>query len=229
MGWAARLASRWTYPEQRVWFLVAGWAVVLTVLVAVSSASYSSVILAHTSVEMGPSRTVSFTGTTAMGALLATGAVNLTMTLTVTNPSSRSLALTSIAYKSWIEDLPMERGLPNLGRTDQVLDNETGTHYFFKAYLGSLSVLPVAIPPGGIGTLTLSFVLTRSSDAARFGVVQNITEYAAQVRGNGTVMPWIHWVQLVVEVRDLPTPGPDANPFLSSLTRIVLEEGPNLG
>src|SRR5438034_1070834 len=211
MGWAARLASRWTYPEQRVWFLVAGWAVVLAVLVVVSSASYSSVILAHTSVELAPSRTVSFTGTTATGALLATGAVNLTMTLTVTNPSSRSLALTSIAYKSWIEDLPMERGLPNLGRTDQVFDNETGTHYFFKAFLGSVSVLPVPIPPRGAGTLTLSFVLTRSSDVARFGAVQNITEYAAQVRGNGTVMPWIHWVQLVVEVRDLPTPGPDAN------------------
>src|SRR5207249_520961 len=108
--------------------LVAGWAVVLTVLVAVSAASYSSVILAHTSVELAPSRTVSFTGTTATGALLATGAVNLTMTLTVTNPSSRSLALTSIAYKSWIEDLPMERGLPNLGRTDQAFDHETRTH-----------------------------------------------------------------------------------------------------
>ena len=94
----------------------------------------------------------------------------------------------------------MERGLPNLGRTDQVVDNETGTHYFFKAYLGSLSVLPVPIPPKGTATLTRSFVLTRSSDAARFGAVQNITEYAAQVRGNGTVMPWLHWVQLVVEV-----------------------------
>ena len=157
MGWVGRLASRWKYPEQRVWFFVAGWAAVLTVLVVVSSASYSSVILAHTSVELAPSRTVSFTGTTATGALLSSGSVNLTMTLTV------------------------------------------------------------------------SFVLTRSSDAARFGAVQNITEYAAQVRGNGTIMPWLHWVQLVVEVRDLPTPGPDANVFLSSLIRIVLEEGPNLG
>jgi len=229
MGWVGRLASRWKYPEQRVWFFVAGWAAVLTVLVVVSSASYSSVILAHTSVELAPSRTVSFTGTTATGALLSSGSVNLTMTLTVTNPSSRGLALTSFAYKSWIEDLPMERGLPTLGRTDQVLDNETGTHYFFTAYLGSLNVLPVPIPPKGTGTLTVSFVLTRSSDAARFGAVQNITEYAAQVRGNGTIMPWLHWVQLVVEVRDLPTPGPDANVFLSSLIRIVLEEGPNLG
>src|SRR5437016_12477404 len=179
MGWAARLASRWKYPEQRVWFLVAGWTVVLTVLVAVSSASYSSVIHAHTSVELAPSRTVSFTGTTATGALLATGAVNLTMKLTVTNPSSRSRALTSIAYKSWIEDLPMERGLANLGRTDQVLDNETGTHYFFKAYLRSLSVLPVAIPPGGTAPLTMSVVLTRSPDAPRFRVLQNRDAHAA--------------------------------------------------
>lgn len=229
MGWAGRLASRWKYPEQRVWFLVAGWAAVLTVLVVVSSASYSSVILAHTSVELTPSRSVLFTGTTSMGALLASGSVNLTMRLTVTNPSARSLALTSIAYKSWIEDLPRE-ALPNINRTDEVVRDASGRPlYFFKAFLGSLDVPPVPIPPRGTATETLSFVLTRNSDAFRFGAVQNITEYAAQVRGNGTVMPWIHWVQLVVEVRDLPAPGPDANPFLSSLIRIVLEEGPNLG
>jgi len=164
-----------------------------------------------------------------MGALLATGSVNLTIRLTVTNPSARSLALSSIAYKAWIEDLPREAGLPNLGRTDEVVFNGTGPQYFFKAFLGSVDVPPVPIPPRGTGMATLSFVLTRNSDAFRFGVVQNITEYAAQVRGNGTVMPWIHWVQLVVEVRDLPVPAPDANVFLSSLIRIVLEEGPNLG
>jgi len=229
MGWPARLATRWKYPEQRVWFFVAGWVVVLMALVVVSSASYSSVVLAHTSVELTPSRTVSFTGTTSMGALLATGSVNLTIRLTVTNPSARSLALSSIAYKAWIEDLPREAGLPNLGRTDEVVFNGTGPQYFFKAFLGSVDVPPVPIPPRGTGMATLSFVLTRNSDAFRFGVVQNITEYAAQVRGNGTVMPWIHWVQLVVEVRDLPVPAPDANVFLSSLIRIVLEEGPNLG
>jgi len=229
MGWVGRLASRWKYPEQRVWFLVAGWAVVLAVLVVVSSASYSSVLLAHTSVELTPSRTVSFTGTTSTGVLLASGSVNLTIRLTVTNPSARSLAFSSIAYKSWIEDLPREAGLPNLGRTDEVVFNGTGPQYFFKAFLGSVDVPPVPVPPGGTGTVMLSFILTRNSDAARFGAVQNITQYAAQVRGNGTVMPWIHWVQLAVDVRDLPVPGPDANPFLSSLIRIVLEEGPNLG
>ncbi len=229
MGWVGRLASRWKYPEQRVWFLVAGWAVVLAALVVVSSASYSSVILAHTSVELTPSRTVSFRGTTSAGALLANGSVNLTVTLTVLNPSSRSLALSSIAYKSWIEDLPMETGHAILSRTDEVVTNETGTYYFFKAFLGSLDVVPVPIPPRGSGTVALSFVLTRNSDAPRFGVVQEITAYAAQVRGNGTVMPWVHWVQVAVDVRDLPAPGPDANPFLSSLIRIVLEDGPNLG
>jgi hypothetical protein len=229
MAWFRSLAARWKYPEQRVWFVVACWVVVLVAFVAAASASYSSVLLAHTSVALTPSRTVTFTGTTTTGALLPGGSVNVTMTLSVTNPSSRSLALVSFAYKSWIEDLPMEAGLPNLGRTDQIFDNETGRHYFFRAFLGSVDVVPVPVPPKGSGTVTMSFVLTLASAAARYGAVQNITEYAAQVRGNGTVMPWLHWVQLVVEVRDLPTPGPDANPFLSSLTRIVLEEGPNLG
>ena len=229
MGWVGRLATRWKYPEQRVWFLVAGWAAVLMVFVVVSSATYSSVLLTHTSVELTPSRTVSFTGTTSMGALLASGSVNLTIRLTVTNPSARSLSFSSIAYKAWIEDLPREAGLPNLTRTDQVVFNGTGPQYYFKAFLGSVDVPPVPVPPGGIGTATLSFVLTQSSDAARFAAVQNITQYAAQVRGNGTVMPWIHWVQLAVDVRDLPVPAPDANPFLSALIRIVLEDGPNLG
>src|SRR5712691_6752075 len=147
MGWVGRFATRWKYPEQRVWFLLAGWVAVLMVFVVVSSASYSSVLLAHTSVELTPSRTVSFTGTTSTGVLLASGSVNLTIRLTVTNPSTRSLALSSIAYKSWIEDLPREAGLRNITpRTDEVILDPSGRPlYFFKAFLGSVDVPPVPI------------------------------------------------------------------------------------
>jgi hypothetical protein len=229
MGWARRLASRWKYPEQRVWFVVAGWAAVLTAVAVVASVSYSTVILAHAAVGLTSSRTVVFTGMPAGGGLSDSGSVNLTLTLVVRNPSPRSLAIASLAYKAWIEDLPREAGLSNLGRTDNVLTNGTGTHYFFMALLGSSDVTPVLIPPIGTGTLVLSFVLSRASDAARFRAVQNITDFASHVRGNGAAVPWVHWVEVVVAIRDLPTPSPSANPFLLSLIRIVLQEGDNLG
>jgi len=229
MGWAQRLAARWKYPEQRIWFVVVGWAAVLTALAVVASVGYSSLILAHASVGITSSRTVAFTGMPAGGGLSDSGSVNLTLTLAVRNPSPRSLAYASLAYKAWIEDLPMEAGLPNLGRTDNVLTNATGTHHFFIALLGSTDVTPTPIPPAGTGTLSLSFVLTRANDMARFRAVQNITEFAAHVRGNGAAAPWVHWIEVVVAVRDLPTPSPSANPFLTALIRIVLEEGDNLG
>jgi hypothetical protein len=229
MGWARRLASRWKDPEKRVWFVVAGWAAVLTALVVIASVSYSTLILAHAAVGLTSSRTVGFTGMPAGGGLSDTGSVNLTLTLAVRNPSPRPLAFASLAYKAWIEDLPMEAGLPNLGRTDNVLTNGTGTYFFFMALLGSSSVTPTPIPPTGSGTLTLSFVLSRTSDAARFRAVQNITEFAAHVRGNGAASSWVHWVEVVVAIRDLPTPSPSASPFLGSLTRIILREGYNLG
>jgi len=229
MAWVRSLAARWKYPEQRVWFVVVGWAIVLTALLAAASSSYSSVLYAHTVVEFTPSRTIAFTGTTSAGVLRDDGSVNLTMRLAIANPSSRLLAFSSIAYKSWIEDLPAEAGLPNLNRTDTVVVDETGVHQLFKAFERSLDVEPVRIAAGGTGTATLSFVLTLASDVSRFRAVQNITAYTAQVRGNGTAMPWIHWVEVLVEVRDLPAAGPSDNPFLSSLTRIVIDEGPNLG
>ncbi len=121
----------------------------------------------------------------------------------------------------------MEAGLPNLGRTS-VLTNRSGTRYFFNALLGSSDVTPVPIQPAATATLTVSYVLSRTSDAARFRAVQNITEYAAHVRGNGAAAPWVHWVEVLIVIRDLPTPSPSANPFLSSVTRIVRQDGDSL-
>jgi hypothetical protein len=227
MGWSGRLASRWKYPEQQVWFGVGAWAAVLTVLVILVAANYSTVILTHTVVTLTPDQVVEFKGTNATGVLLADGSVTLTLRLTVTNPSSRLLAFTSIAYKSWIEDLPAEAGLPGLGRSDDVLVNETGTHLFFKAFLGSFDV-SLPIPASGIGTREFSFNLS-SIFAARFQAVRDITAYASQTLGDGTAVSWIHWVRLVVTFRDVPPPTATSSGYLSDMTRIVLEEGPNLG
>ncbi|MCI4371843.1 MAG: hypothetical protein L3J78_04265, partial [Thermoplasmata archaeon] len=195
-----------------------------------ASASYSTVIFVHAATTLTPSRGIAFAGTTNNGILLDNGSVTLTIRLTVANPSSRPLVFTSVAYKGWIEDLPAEAGLPNLGRTDNVFQNETGVHQFFRVFAGSPSIdPPVPLPPHDTGTVNLSFRITRSSDAARFAALQNITQYAAHVRGNGTAIPWIHWVSLVLTLTDVPTLTPTAGPYLVSLTRVVLEEGPNLG
>jgi hypothetical protein len=229
MGWAERLASRWKYPEQRVWFVVVGWTAVLMAIVVIASVSYSNVILAHAAVGFTSARGIAFTGMPAGSGLSDGGSVNLTLKLEVRNPSPRSLAVVSFTYKAWIEDLPMEAGLPNLGRTDNTLTNGTGTHRFFKALFDSSDVTPVPIPPMGNGTVRLSFVLNLASDVTRFRAVQNITEFAAHVRGNGASVSWVHWIEVVVMIRDLPAPSPSANPFLGNLIRIVLEEGDNLG
>lgn len=229
MSWLGRFAARWEYPEQRVWFVVAAWAVVLVVIAVVAAAGYAGVIRAHTVVLLAPERTVTWSGTSLDGVLLSNGTVAVHLRLTVTNPSERVLAVSSIAYKSWIEDLPAEAGLPNLGRSDNVLVNLTGTYLFFMAFLGSFDVTPVTVPAHGTATVAFTFNLTRLSDAARFQAVQNITAYASSALGDGTRAPWLHWVSVTLVFRDLPPPSATTSGYLTDLTRIVLTEGPNLG
>ncbi len=229
MSGFGRLWARWKFPEQRVWLAVVAWALILLLIVVVAAAGYSGVLLAQTVAVLTPEQSVAFQGTNATGVLQDNGSVTLTLRLTVTNPSDRLLAFSSIAYKSWVEDLPAEAGLMNLGRSDNILVNETGTHSFFKAFLGSFDVTPVLIPAHGSQSVQFRFNLTLASAAARFRAVQNITAYASQVRGDGTGMPWVHWVLVALTFQDLPRPSATSGEYLTNLTRIVFEEGPNLG
>lgn len=223
-----RLLSRWKYPEQRIWFAVAAIAAILAVLVALTSASYSNVLLARTGVSLVPSQSIVFTNTSAAGALLDGGSVTLTLRLTVSNPSGQRLRFTSIAYKSWIEDLPSEAGIVT-NRPDDLLTNATGTHRFYLAFLDSVDVDAPTVPGYGTSTLTLAYNLNRSSDSERFAAVQNITEFAANTRGSGTVSPWVHWVLLTLTLIDLPPPSATAAQDLTNMARVVIQEGPNLG
>ena len=226
MSWLARAAARWKYPEQRVWFAVAVWAAVLVVLIVASAAGYSAIVYARTVVTLSAEHSVTWSGTTAAGVLLASGTVTDWIVLTVSNPSDRAFALTSVAYRSWIEDLPAEAGL--VSRADSILMNATGTHRFYSAFLGSFGVTDVVVPAHASRSVTYSFNLT-AADGEPFLAVQNITEYASHVLGNGTAVPWVHWIEIALVLQGVPTPSPSAGEYLPGVVRIVLQEGLNLG
>lgn len=228
MGWLARALGRWKYPEQRVWIVVLAWTVVLAVLVAASAAGYSGLIYARTAVTLSPSHEIAWSGTSSSGVLLSNGTVTYHLSLTVTNGGDRALALNSVAYRSWMEDLPAEAGLTSRDRTDSVLTNETGTHLFFTVFLGSFDVTDILVPAHGSRTTAFSFNLT-SAIPGTFSAVQNITAYAGVVLGNAARVPWVHWVQISLIIQGVPPPGLASNLYLTELTRIVLEEGQNLG
>lgn len=227
MKWLDRLASKWKLPEQRVWLVIAALALALLLLAAAASLAYSSVIVAHAGVSLRSSHVVAFRGTTTSGVLLDTGEVGFTLRLTAVNPSSHVLSFGTVAYKAWIEDLPAEAGAANTTR-DNTFVNETGTHRIFLAFLGSREVDSPRIPAYGNATLTLNFALNRSADPARFAVVRNITEYAANVqRINGTDVPWVRWDLVSLSILDLPTPDSAVDVYLAEIGRIVFEEGRN--
>lgn len=227
MRWIDRLASRWKYPEQRVWVLVVALAVVLATLAVATAARYTGVLVARTSVSLAAQESVAFAGTNATGALLDDGKATLHLTLTVSNPSSERVAFDAATYRSWIEDGPAEAGI--LNRTgDNVLSNATGVHHFFSAFSGTIDIEAPAIAAGTSTTVHLAAELTRVNNSAAFGVVQNITQYEAATRGSGSAAPWVHWILLVLRMADLPPPLPTSSQDLTNLARIVIEEGLNL-
>lgn len=226
MSWLARAAARWKYPEQRVWFGVAAWVVVLVALAVASAAGYTAIIYARTTVSLSAAPDVTWSGTSSTGVLLPNGTVTAHLVLTVSNPSDRVLALTSVAHRSWIEDLPAEAGL--VTRADSILTNATGTHRFYSAFLGSFGVTDVLVPAHASRTITYLFNLTAAS-VQEFLAVQNITAYASHVLGSGTAAPWIHWVEIALVLQDVPPPSPSAGEYLPDVVRIVLQEGLNIG
>ena len=229
MAWARRLWSRWKYPEQRAWLVVGAWAIVVLVIIVAASTSFTEVIFARASARLVPDESVSFRGVDAAGVLLPNGTATLELSLTVTNPSRRTLALASITYESWIEDLPAEAGIPNLGRTDAPHTNATGTYLFFAAFLGSFELpSPVPIPAQGTGTARFSFNLT-SIDAPRFNAVQNISLFASHAGRRVEQVPWVHWVQVVLSFPDMPAPSATSGGYVVDLARIILEGGLKLG
>jgi len=224
-----RLSREWIRDMRVAWLFLLAATVVLSGVTAASVWVYGGVAQAHALTSMGLGYEVTFTGTNATGVLGDAGTVTGTLRITVVNPSPRVLDFDSVSYKAWIEDLPAEAGLTNLGRTDQALVNETGTHLFYMAFYGSLEVSPVPIPAGGQSTLPLALNLTRVSGPAAFAALQNITAYAAAVRGSADGIPWTVWVQLGLPIEGVPTPDFAAPTYQFEVGRVVISGGVDLG
>lgn len=210
--------------------LLAVVVVVLAVLVVGSAAEYVSVAQAHALPSVRVSPQFDFRGLDAGGNLTENGSVVYNLTLTVTNPSPRGLTFEQLIYKAWIEDGPMEAGLTGLGRTDDVLANATGLHYFWLAFIGPTGLNPRRVPAGGNGTMSLTFTLSKSSDSAQFEAVRNITAFA-RARGEAlSSIPWNVYVFLSLTIDGVPPPASSsAADYLRSNARVILQDGTDLG
>ncbi len=203
--------------------------IVLAFLIVASSAEYVSVAQAHALASLSTSPAFAFQGLDASGNLTANGSVAYTLTITVSNPSSRVLRFQQLIYRAWIEDGPMEAGLQGLSRSDQVLTNATGTHYFFLAFIGPTGLDPQPVPAGGQASLVLTFTLTRSSSLGDFDAVRNITAYA---RAHGVALsaiPWnvYTWVSLTIDGVPLPAATSSAD-YLRESAEVLLQTGLDL-
>jgi hypothetical protein len=203
-------------------------ALIVLGLIAASVSNYVAVAQAQHMTTLQTTYGVDFVGTDSRGALRDTGLANLTMRLAVSNPSPRLLFFSSVTYKAWIRDFPMEAGLQGLGRTDITVRNATGDQKFFRAFLGSTEVRYVPVPAAGKASLNVTFSLSRASALADFLAVQNITAYAASVRGTAAGIPWLLWIQLVLYITGVPEPVESAPTYQFFISRVILEWGDNL-
>lgn len=226
---ATRLPWVWIRDGRMAWVLILAATLVLLALAGASISDYGSVAQAHALTTVTPQFSANVSGASPSGVLGDGDVLTGTLRITVTNPSPRVLDFDSVSYKAWIEDLPAEAGLAGLGRSDQVLVNETGTHLFFLAFSGSLNVPPSPVPAGGEATLPLVLNLTQSSDPTAFAAVQNITSYAAAVRGDAWGIPWTVWVQLALPIEGVPPASLSAATYLFDVGRVVISGGTNLG
>lgn len=203
--------------------------IALAFLIVASAAEYVSVAQAHALPSLVVAASFDFHGLDATGNLSTNGSVVYTLTATVSNPSPRVLRFNQLIYRAWIEDAPMEAGLPGVVRSDETLVNATGTHDFFPAFVGPVGLNPEPVPAGGNATMTLVFTLTKESGIAEFEAVQNITAYA-RARGHSlSGIPWnvYTWVSLDIDGVPLPASTSSAD-YLRDNARVTLQEGTDL-
>lgn len=211
--------------------MIVAMGIALLLLSLASAANYASVVVAHATVYVVPRYMLDFSGTNPDGTLNANSSATVRVTLTAENPSARTLRFHLVAYQGWIEDLPAEAGLPvSRSPADNPLVDANGTRLFYPAFLDSREVESEPIPPLGNGTLELSYILTLPMNPWAFDAVQNITGYAAAVRGSLTDVAWNHWVRVQIDIEGVPeATSPTASAHVRTLKRIDREEGINLG
>lgn len=202
----------------------------ILVLIVASSLEYVSVGQAHALPTLKTSLQIGFQGLDSGGNLTENGSVVLTMAIAVTNPSPRSLFFEQLVYKAWIEDGPMEAGIANLVRTDEVLTTTSGVRYFFLCLYGPHMLDPQPVLPRSNGTASVSVTLSKVTGGDRFEAVRNITAFA---RAHGIPLSGIPWnlhtlVSLTIDGVPAPASSSAAG-YLRDSTRVILQEGLDLG
>lgn len=202
----------------------------LALLSAASAIGYTSVVVAQATVSVVPRYELTWSSVDSRGVLYPDGAVTVTLTLTVDNPSSRTLRFGLVAYSGWIEDGPAEAGLNESRRlADDILSSGAGTRYFYHALSDSKEIEPVIVPAQGNSSVALIYSLNRAYNPVGFEAVRNITAYAAATRGSGSAMPWNHWVRVQLTIDGVPVASsPTAGSHLLVIGTIDREEGVNL-
>ncbi len=206
--------------------LLAVVVVLLAVLIVSTMVVYVSVAQAHALPALRVIPQVEFRGLDASGNLTENGSLVLTLTLAVSNPSPRALFFEQAVYKAWILDEPAQAGLTNLGRVDNVLTNETGTWDFYLALYGSVGFDLQRVPPGGNGSLSLEFTLSKATAATQFEAVRNITAFARAHSIALSAIPWNVYALTSLVIDGVPAPASSsAADYLRDNTRVVLTEG----
>ncbi len=214
-------------PQHVPAYLFVGVLVVVLVFSGLSVASYLSVVDVHTLTTLQATSQAGFLGLEPNGTLPDNGSVRLWINLTVSDPSAHPLVFDTVIYKAWIEDGPREAGVV-LRPGDIAVVNGTTTQYFLPVFVGTQTTSRAPVPAGSEGRLHIVANLT-SANEGTFSALQNITEYAAATGHRPESIAWTTYVYAALDVTDMPNPGATANPYLTDLGRVVLEQGVDLG
>lgn len=215
-----------------LWILFGVASVIVSSLAVASAANYASIVQAHATVYVVPQFAPSYEGLDALGRLPPNGFVTVLLTAVVENPSDRTLRLQTFAYSGWVQDGPAEAGLNESRRIsdDLFIDPLGNEKRFFRLFGESSEVSRDPVLPRANRTFTFGLTISAGTDATRFAVLRNITDFAVDAGGSATSVSWNHYLFLVFTIDGVPeVTSPTAPAHLRNIRRIEREMGTNIG
>jgi len=157
------------------------------------------------------------------------------LSITVSNPSDRRLALHYIGYSGWVHDYEAENGsAPDRRAQDDVLLLPDGTPLLFYRAITNLVPFPEYrefVEPRSQATFTYHFDLGRYPDVLRFDATRSVYRYALGAGIPFREVEWFHHVLVQVMILGVPTDYEETTPlfYLATLPIIDREVGFELG
>lgn len=216
--------------DRFAWFAFAALGIAILLLAVASATSYTDIVIAQTGVSVVPRYAIAYRDTNPDGSLSSNSTITASVSLTVENPSSRTVRLRFVAYSGWMEDAPVEAGLnESRRRTDDILVTDSGTRYFARIFGEAADIEPLPVPPSGNVTFTFSYNVSRPDDPTTFDAAWNITGYAIATSGNLGGIVWNHWVLVRLSIDGVPQgDSPSAPLYLRTIGLIDRQVGLNL-